>query len=540
MVRTGDEHTDRTEATSDTNKKKREPGRLTPMPDCLMHWWIPFALAVILFLGSMFITSIWGSATFDEIMQAIHDCPMRWPFRIRTPSREEIEVCLTITAASFAFSAWQQRNHDNIAREKDALAKQEAEKTARETAEKNRSEQIERDEYWKRRERAYALLSSNNPNIRLGAIELLIELGDIATKSNTETLAKTQEFLQHIVTTLCNQVRYEGLNIDADGTLEQHAFLQGQIIQKLLKRANNSSINNRSNGWPRCTIDISDSILNIEIEIHNTTIKWPLILTGTTFNKPVNITRSSLHELHWTNSRFNHLTIANSSLKIDSFPTGMKNAEFSHTTLGSQSHDANSTITLRLTNAKSNPTLINSITFNQDCSFTSPLLISAKSNTKRPNFSSEHLIFQNCNFAAVEITGATFNAGLLFEECIFNDILNIHELLYELGAVSEHDCEENNCEKPYPYCLENWKAAFPFHATSRTAYIIFSNCLFPNDATENILAKGITCIDDIDDVINHDLIILTNSRTHDGDEVIIEFLERDLDEGSTYITKVIP
>ena len=48
MVRANDDNTDSPEATSDTNKKKREPGRLTPMPDWLMHWWTPLLLAGIL------------------------------------------------------------------------------------------------------------------------------------------------------------------------------------------------------------------------------------------------------------------------------------------------------------------------------------------------------------------------------------------------------------------------------------------------------------------------------------------------------------
>ena len=505
MVPADDEQhpeTTQQQASSDntTSTHSNDAPRLTPMPRWLMHWWTPLAIAEGLLRWTLIVAFFWGGQP-------------HWP------SSNAIKLCMTITGAGLAFSAWQQRSHDNAVKEKQAQAT------------------VERDDYWKRREQAYALLSSNNPNIRLGAIELLIELGDIANKSNVENTAKTHEFLQHIVTILCNQVRYEGLSIDADGTLEQHAYLQGQIIQKLLKRADNSPMSNGSNGWTTCTIDLSDSILNIEIQIHNTTIKQPLILTGTTFNKTVSITHSSLHELHWTNSHFNQLTTSNSLLKFDSFPAGMKNTEFSHTTLGSYSHETNSTITIMLTNAKSDPTQINSITFNQDCSFISPLLILANSDRKRPNFNSEYLKFQNCNFASVEITGATFNADLLCEACIFNDILNIHELLYELGAVSEHDCEENDCEKPYPYCLENWKAAFPLHTTSRTAYIIFLNCIFPNEATEKILAKGITCIDDIDDVINHDLISFVNSRTYDGDEIIIEFLENDLDEGSTYIAK---
>ena len=258
MVPADDENTDNPAATSDINTKEHNSGCLTRMLDWLMKWWIPFGLAGLLLIICTPIAFLWGGQ-------------FHWP------SANGITVCLTIAGAGLAFSSWQQRIEDN-AKEEDQRAQEQRELEAqREERERNRLKQVERDEYWKRREQAYALLSSNNPNIRLGAIELLIELGDIANKSNVENTAKTHEFLQHIVTTLCNQVRYEGLSIDADGTLEQHAYLQGQIIQKLLKRADNSPMNNGSNGWTTCTIDLSDSILNIEIQIHNTTIKQPLI-----------------------------------------------------------------------------------------------------------------------------------------------------------------------------------------------------------------------------------------------------------------------
>lgn len=486
-----------------TSTHSNDAPRLTPMPHWLMHWWTPLAIAEGLLRWTLIAAIFWGGQP-------------HWP------SSEAMKLCVTIVGAGLAFSAWQQRSHDNAANAKQARAA------------------IERDDYWKRREQAYSLLSSNNPNIRLGAIELLVELGDIANESKAENTAKTQEFLQHIVTTLCNQVRYEGLSIDADGTLEQHAYLQGQIIQKLLKRANNSSTNNRSNGWATCTIDLSHSILNTEIQIHNTTIKQPLILTGTTFNKPVSITYSLVDELHWTNSHFNYLKVSNSSLTIDSFPEEMNDAEFSHTAFYSRSDNADATMTLTLTDAKSDYKHINTITFKQDCSFNSPLLIQTNSCTNDPNLSSERLRFQNCNFTTTEITGSMFNADLRFETCTFNTSLNIHDLLYELGAVTEHDCEILGCERPYLDCLENWNIAFPHHTKTRTAFIIFSNCTFPNEITEKILIKGIICCCEIGDIINHELISFINSRTRDEKEITIEFTESYLDEGSTYIPKVYP
>lgn len=188
MVPADDEHTDSTEADSNTSTKEQNSGRLTRMPDCLMHWWTPLLVAAILFGPSLILAIIWGGQP-------------HWP------SSAAMTLCATIAGGGFAFSAWQQRSHDNAVREQDKLHQEQAESRAREEREKQRNldetrrlEQIERDEYWKRREQAYSLLSSNNPNIRLGAIELLIELGDIANKSNTKNTAKTQEFLQHIVT----------------------------------------------------------------------------------------------------------------------------------------------------------------------------------------------------------------------------------------------------------------------------------------------------------------------------------------------------
>lgn len=539
MVPASDDHKDTPEVDSSASTKERKSSRLTPMPGYLMHWWTPLAIAEGLLRWPLILAIFWGGQP-------------HWP------SSEAMKLCVTIVGAGLAFSAWQQRSHDNAIREEertkaqqqfeqelrdreqDRLDKQHQFDVEREERERNRLEQIERDEYWKRREQAYSLLSSNNPNIRLGAIELLVELGDIANESKAENTAKTQEFLQHIVTTLCNQVRYEGLSIDADGTLEQHAYLQGQIIQKLLKRANNSSTNNRSNGWATCTIDLSHSILNTEIQIHNTTIKQPLILTGTTFNKPVSITYSLVDELHWTNSHFNYLKVSNSSLTIDSFPEEMNDAEFSHTAFYSRSDNADATMTLTLTDAKSDYKHINTITFKQDCSFNSPLLIQTNSCTNDPNLSSERIRFQNCNFTTTEITGSMFNADLRFETCTFNTSLNIHDLLYELGAVTEHDCEIIGCERPYLDCLENWNIAFPHHTKTRTAFIIFSNCTFPNEITEKILIKGIICCCEIGDIINHELISFINSRTRDEKEITIEFTESYLDEGSTYIPKVYP
>ena len=60
MVPADDEHTDSTEAASNTDKKKREPARLTSMPGWLMKWWSPLLVAFILFAPSLTFAILWG------------------------------------------------------------------------------------------------------------------------------------------------------------------------------------------------------------------------------------------------------------------------------------------------------------------------------------------------------------------------------------------------------------------------------------------------------------------------------------------------
>ena len=102
MVPADDEHTDSTEADSNTSTKEQNSGRLTRMPDCLMHWWTPLLVAAILFGPSLILAIIWGGQP-------------HWP------SSAAMTLCATIAGGGFAFSAWQQRSHDNAVREQDKL-----------------------------------------------------------------------------------------------------------------------------------------------------------------------------------------------------------------------------------------------------------------------------------------------------------------------------------------------------------------------------------------------------------------------------------
>ena len=133
MVPADDESTDNPTATSDINTKEREPGRLTPMPDWLMHWWTPLLLAGILLAAGCFLASIWRMPLRPVSWWKINlYWPPSWPFNYHWPSKDAMALCATIAGAGFAFSAWQQRSHDNAANAKQAQA----------TA--------EREDYWKR------------------------------------------------------------------------------------------------------------------------------------------------------------------------------------------------------------------------------------------------------------------------------------------------------------------------------------------------------------------------------------------------------
>jgi hypothetical protein len=335
MVRANDENTDNPEPDSNTPTKRRNIGHLTRMPDCLMHWWTPLAIAAFFFFSSMFITSIWGTATCEEIMNAIQHFPKRWPFHMRTPSREEIEVCLTITGAGFAFSAWQQRSHDNAVKEDEqAQAKYELERE-RKAHERNRLEQIERDEYWKRREHILQTLDSNNPGIRLAAISLLAELADSAAHSNLLNPTAQQQLQQHIIHTLCLQFRHEGQLVKSEGTEGEHAEIQNAILQVILDRIQDIAPANNCANWSEQTINLSNSTFLTSVTIKEIQTKATLDLQHSTFTKIVKIHKSKLKALLWSEANFHGSIDVGSTDKeteigIDSIPNNITEAYFTN------------------------------------------------------------------------------------------------------------------------------------------------------------------------------------------------------------------
>ena len=295
MVRANDDNTDSPEATSDTNKKKREPGRLTPMPDWLMHWWTPLAIAEGLLRWTLALAIFWGGQP-------------HWP------SSEAMKLCVTIVGAGLAFSAWQQRSHDNAANAKQAQA----------TA--------EREDYWKRREHIYQLLGSENPGLRLSAVALLAELADTAARSTLLNDTDKQQLQRHIIDTLCLQVRHEGLNQNNEGTSEEHAKIQQSIIGIILRRINSISQRQQYANWSNEEIILDQCHIVSTIQIREVISNARLSLNQTTFHKSLTIKRSQLPNLEWENAIFEQepFIVDSSTIKLTSPPLSIRRALFSN------------------------------------------------------------------------------------------------------------------------------------------------------------------------------------------------------------------
>ena len=301
-------------------EEEEEPAQLTPMPAWLMHWWTPLAIAGTLFLLSMLITSIWGTATYEEIVNAIQHFPKRWPFHMRTPSREEIEVCLTITGAGLAFSAWQQRSHDNAANAKQAQAA------------------VERDDYWKRREQVYQLLGSKNPGLRLGAVALLAELADSAAHSSFLNKTEKQQLQRHIINTLCLQVRREGLLLPDEGDEDDHIEVQRAILQSIMIRINSPSKRTPHAEWSSEDILLHNCRIFTTISFHNIHTVGMIDLSNSILESPIVISQSRIENIHWATAQFHGAIHANNNqgnnfIRMDGLPEHSGGHSFINTTL---------------------------------------------------------------------------------------------------------------------------------------------------------------------------------------------------------------
>ena len=313
MVPADDEHTDSTEPASDTNKKERESGRLTPMPDWLMKWWIPFGVAGLLLAICTPIAFWWGGH-------------FHWP------SADGISVCITIAGAALAVSTWQQRNDDNAKEENKQAQEQREHEAQRKEREQNRLKQVERDEYWKRREHIYQLLGSENPGLRLSAVALLAELADSASHSNLLNKTEKQQLQRHIINMLCLQLRHEGQLIESEGTEGEDAEIQNAILQVILDRIQNKRTEQVRADWSQETISINNAKIITPLTISNTTVQATLDLSNTIFYNALTIRGSSINSIQWDSTQFNKELITDSSLiKTDSLPKYMKLGRFTET-----------------------------------------------------------------------------------------------------------------------------------------------------------------------------------------------------------------
>ena len=333
MVPADDEHKDTPKSDRNTPTNKDRSGRLTPMPDWLMHWWTPLLLAGILLAAGCYLASIWRMPLRSVSWWTVNPyCPPSWPFNYHWPSKDAMALCATIAGAGFAFSAWQQRSHDNARMEDDraqAQRKFEAEREEREQnrlaeqqryeaenkeQERNRLEQVEREEYWKRREQIYQLLGSKSPSLRLSAVALLAELADSAAHSTLLTETEKRQLQHHIIDTLCLQVRHEGLCIEEEGDKREHTTIQLDIITSIIQRINHPEQDSSVANWAESTIRLNDCTILPPIAIRTIDTNSILDLRGTTFEERVEIRESRIKCVLWETAYFNsHLDVTNSS-----------------------------------------------------------------------------------------------------------------------------------------------------------------------------------------------------------------------------------
>lgn len=350
--------------------------RLTSMPPWLMHWWTPLLLAGIILAAGCFLASIWHMPLRPVSWWTINPYwPPSWPFNYHWPSKDAMALCATIAGAGFAFSAWQQRSHDNAVRDDDRLDRERAAAQAREEREKQRDldetrrlKQIKRDDYWKRREQVFQLLGSKNPGLRLGAIELLAELADTASHSDLLNDSEEQQLQQHIIATLCLQLRHEGLCKGIEGTPEEHAEIQKAITNTILMRIHIDPKKNMRADWSKREILFTNCTILIPLKFENIKTEATLNLSQSTLTKDLVIKSSTIGLIIWATARFlGRLDVignrADTMITIDGMPNSVPVAQITNATIRTQ-HPLH----LKLGSENANDAPSTTLTF-QNCRF---------------------------------------------------------------------------------------------------------------------------------------------------------------------------
>lgn len=397
MVPADDEDKDSTQADSSTSTKELNSGRLTPMPDCLMKWWIPFVLAGLLLAICTPIACWWGGH-------------FHWP------SADGISVCITIAGAALAVSTWQQRNDDNAFKEqKQAQAQRELE-ADRQEREQIRLEQIERDEYWKRREQIYQLLGSKNPGLRFSAIELLAELADSAAHSNILNDTEKHQLQRHIIDTLCLQLRHEGLDHWDEGNRSEHAEIQAAIFRTILTRIDIQKKESSYADWSREPIKITSCIVHTQVLIANLTTNATLDLSRSKFLAKFEINNATIPTLLWEEACFigELFTHNNSIIGTRSLPPGAPYGRYINTTFVHNSEMFTITLT-SCVNCELKPTI-----YISNCKFTakstnasSPIQINTQhDNSGDKKKTTQNLYIRDCQLADITIDATYINSQI--------------------------------------------------------------------------------------------------------------------------------
>lgn len=305
MVPADDDDKDTPEVDSCASTKERKSGRLTPMPDCLMRWWTPLLIAAILFGPSLIIAIIWGGQP-------------HWP------SSKAMKLCMTITGAGLAFSAWQQRSHDNTTRELERIT------------------DAQHEEFWHMRDTAHALLSTNSYYEQYEGVCRYFEIADQLNCNNAaqKQSTRTQILNRAILSTLCTHIRYLGDPLTNDlKNGNERGKLQNLILNNILERINT----NLKGYWDGLPVDLTDITFLTAIAISNFTSSSEIHLNHSSFNHEVNLEISQNVTLHWKSTTFHaRLTVtgkpkgANNEetfLHQDNFPTKLISSQFENVSI---------------------------------------------------------------------------------------------------------------------------------------------------------------------------------------------------------------
>ena len=442
MVPADDEHKSANEAEKNTSTQKNfvaklkfwdrdkkdadEPARLKTLPKYLMHWLTPVWIAAAGFLFALAFAVIWRGE-------------LHWP------SAEAMKLCATIAGAGFAFSAWQQRSHDNAVRDDDKLDRERAAAQARAEREEQRGleetrrlEQIERDEYWKRREQIYQLLGSKNPGLRLGAVALLAELADSAAYSALLNKNEKQQLQRHIIDTLCLQVRHEGVNIPGEGTRSEHAEIQKEILRIILNRIDSKTVTNQHANWTNEDIILDNAKIYPSITIIDRSINTNISLDNSIIYDHLKIQDSEISSLNWRTATCRRsLTIQGKSkrciISMDAIPRTKTIARFNNLTIVSTRNGFFINLTetsftrpqITFENCKFIHTPRNASTNSADdnhirSSEVTIIDISDKDDNNRP-----YISFTKCSMSGIFMTFKRLLSPIVISKCQISDYLNL-------------------------------------------------------------------------------------------------------------------